>query len=80
MKPVLLTHALEKELPHLADKLYQLKSTDGHFAHILAQHDTVDKAITEAEEKKLFIKDEALNYLKRERLLLKDTLYHILTS
>lgn len=79
MKPPLLSHALEKEFPSLAEKLYALKSTDGHFAHILEQHDTVDKAITDVEEKKLFMKDEAFNYLKRERLLLKDTLYHILT-
>lgn len=79
MKTNLLSHALEKEFPMLAEKLYHLKSTDGHFNHILEQHDAVDKAITEVEEKKRFIEEETLSYLKRERLLLKDTLYHILT-
>lgn len=79
MKPPLLTHAIEKEFPKLADKVLELMHHDREFARLLDKHNTVDKEITEVEEKEKYLSDKIVHRLKQERLLLKDSLYHIWT-
>jgi uncharacterized protein len=78
-KPIL-SHALDKEFPQLADKTRALKGSDTHFAHMLAQHDQLDTRITDSEAGRLSMDDLALEDLKKQRLHLKDKLYRMLAG
>jgi len=77
MRSDLLPHALNREFPELADAVAKLKATDHHFANLLVQHDAVDTEITKSETGVAPISDDALEDLKKKRLLLKDQLYAI---
>lgn len=80
MPSPIMTHAIAKEFPELADKIHALKASDHHFAKLLAEHDAVDAQITKSEEEVAPMGDAALEGLKKQRLHLKDALYHTLTA
>jgi uncharacterized protein len=71
----LLTHAIDREFPELAKTVAQLKTTDHHFAQLLAQHDEVDAQIIKDEMGVAPMGDTLLEALKKQRLHLKDELY-----
>ncbi len=48
MQSDLLSHALHREFPNLANAIARLKHSDAHFAHLLEQHDAVDADITKS--------------------------------
>ncbi|MES2072251.1 MAG: DUF465 domain-containing protein [Pseudomonadota bacterium] len=74
----LLSHALEKECPELADKIALLKREDPHFVRLLAAHDEVDGQITRDEAGiQQRLDDVSLQQLKLRRCQLKDDLYKI---
>lgn len=75
----LLPHALNREFPELAAVIARLKETDLHFAHLLKQHDAVDDQITKDEMGVAPMGDTALESLKKQRVHLKDELYHMAT-
>lgn len=75
MRSDLLSHALNREFPELANAVAKLKSSDQHFANLLTQHDAVDTEITKSETGVAPISDDALETLKKQRLHLKDQLY-----
>jgi uncharacterized protein len=77
MNTDLLPHALNREFPELADVVARLKETDLHFAHLLKQHDAVDDQITKDEMGVAPMGDTSLEDLKKQRLHLKDELYHM---
>jgi uncharacterized protein len=77
MNSDLLPHALNREFPELADVVARLKETDLHFAHLLKQHDAVDDQITKDEMGVAPMGDTSLEDLKKQRLHLKDELYHM---
>lgn len=76
----LLPHALNREFPELAEAVARLKETDLHFAHLLKQHDAVDDQITKDEMGVAPMGDVALEDLKKQRLHLKDELYHMASA
>ena len=80
MRSDLLPHALNREFPELADVVARLKETDHHFAHLLKQHDTADDQITKDEMGVAPMGDTALENLKKQRLHLKDELYHMAST
>ncbi|HTD04323.1 YdcH family protein [Undibacterium sp.] len=74
----LLSHALEKECPELADKISILKREDPHFVRLLAAHDDVDGQIIRDEAgTRQRLDDATLQQLKLRRCQLKDELYKI---
>jgi uncharacterized protein YdcH (DUF465 family) len=77
MNSDLLSHALNREFPELADAVHRLKETDAHFARLLHEHDAVDLEITKDETGVAPMGDDALEALKKQRLHLKDQLYAI---
>lgn len=77
MQSDLLSHALHREFPNLADAINRLKHGDAHFAHLLAQHDALDADITKSETGVSPMSDHALETLKKRRLQLKDQLYRM---
>lgn len=75
----LLPHALNREFPELATVIARLKETDLHFAHLLKQHDAVDDQITKDEMGVAPMGDSTLEGMKKQRVHLKDELYHMAT-
>lgn len=77
MQSDLLSHALHREFPNLADAINRLKLSNAHFAHLLEQHDAVDADITKSETGVAPMSDHSLEALKKQRLHLKDQLYRM---
>ncbi len=66
-------HPLIKEFPEFRSQLYHLKN-DNHFAKVMTEYDELDKQIFRLESTGQF-NDSELENLKKERLILKDTIY-----
>jgi uncharacterized protein YdcH (DUF465 family) len=75
-KPIL-SHSLAIEFPELADTIHALMVSDANFKHLLAKHDVIDRQITDSEDDKHPLDDEAMKALKIERLHLKEQLNKI---
>ncbi|WP_394778509.1 YdcH family protein [Undibacterium sp.] len=74
----LLSHALEKECPELADQIAVLKRENPHFVRLLAAHDDIDEQITRDEAgTQQRLDDTSLQQLKLKRCQLKDDLYKL---
>jgi uncharacterized protein YdcH (DUF465 family) len=80
MQTSMLSHDLHKEFPDLSEKINVLKTENNHFSRLFEQHGALDIQIVKAEEGISPMDDLALEVLKKERLKLKDDLYHILKA
>lgn len=76
----LLSHALITEFPELATAISTLKQTNAHFSKILAEHDELDKQISQDEVGVKAINDADLHVLKQQRAKLKDELYRMASA
>lgn len=76
----LLKHDLQHEFPQHLEKMTQLKASDAHFSSLAVQYDAHNHTITQYEQGKAAIADDALEVLKKKRLELKDEIYQILKS
>ena len=74
----LLNHDLAHEFPEHATKMHELKTTDAHFAKLFSEYDEGNHDIKKVEMGVTTISDEALEELKKKRLLVKDEIYSIL--
>jgi len=66
-------HPLIKEFPELRHQLHELK-TSAHFAKLMDKYENLDKEIFRLESTGEFT-DTNIENLKKERLVLKDTIY-----
>ena len=71
----LLNHDIAHEFPEHAEKIHALKTTDAHFAKLFNEYDEDNHAIKKYELGGAVISDEALEDLKKKRLILKDQIY-----
>jgi uncharacterized protein YdcH (DUF465 family) len=71
-------HPLISEFPDKKDKIHQLKMNNAHFRRLAFEYEGVDKAIVRIEQGIATTSDAYLEILKKERLLLKDTLFSML--
>ena len=67
-------------LNHDLPVIEQLKASDAHFASLVTRYETDNRTITGYEQGVGSISDEALETLKKKRLLLKDEIYQKLKS
>jgi uncharacterized protein YdcH (DUF465 family) len=74
----LLNHDIAHEFPEYLQKMRSLKVSDPHFAALFAQYDADSHAIAKYEQGVGAITDEALEELKKRRLKVKDEIYQIL--
>ena len=74
----LLNHDLAHEFPQYLEKIKQLKASDAHFSSLCEQYATDNHTITQYEQGKTPIADDALEVLKKKRLEAKDEIYQIL--
>lgn len=71
-------HSLIQEFPEMRERIHQLKISDNHFARLFDEYDTIEHAVQRIETGAEAASDSWLEQLKKERLQLKDTLYHLL--
>ena len=74
----LLNHDLAHEFPEHLTKMRELKVSDAHFAKLFSEYDEGNHDIKKVEMGVTTISDEALEELKKKRLLVKDEIYSIL--
>ena len=76
----LLNHDLAHEFAQHLEKMKRLKASDAHFASLASRYDAHNHTITQYEQGKESIADDALEVLKKKRLEAKDEIYQILKS
>jgi len=64
--------------PEFREKITELKTTDLHFTRLFDQHNALDQKIKNMEASITPATHEAIETLKKEKLVLKDQLYAIL--
>ena len=74
----LLNHDLAHEFPEHVDKIRELKGSDAHFAKLFTDYDECDYDVKKYELGAAVISEDALEELKKKRLLLKDEIYQTL--
>ncbi|PAU97301.1 YdcH family protein [Paracoccus salipaludis] len=73
-------HAIHEEFPGDADRIHQLKMTDGHFARLLEEYDRINDQVAGAESRQAPMSDEAETDLRKRRARLKDEIARALAG
>ncbi|KZX62476.1 MULTISPECIES: YdcH family protein [unclassified Alcanivorax] len=73
-------HSIHHEFPDQRQKIDELVSNDPAFRALVADHDKLDKQIRGLEMRESPIADLDMERLKRERIRLKDEVYHRLNN
>lgn len=73
-------HELAEEFPQHAQRMHDLKQTDGHFARLFDDYHRVNRAVHRAETDIEPMEDVALVDLRKQRAALKDAVYRIVTA
>ena len=76
----LLNHDIAHEFPEYLEKIRDLKMTDAHFAKLFNEYDEDNHDIKKYELGGAVISDEALEIMKKKRLILKDQIYQRLVQ
>jgi uncharacterized protein len=71
-------HDLLHEFPDLEERISVLSDSDGKFADLMNDYDSLDARVRKLEELGTPVADETIETLKKERLMLKDRLYEML--
>ncbi|WP_322012628.1 YdcH family protein [Paraburkholderia sp. J12] len=66
--------------PEFRDLISQLKTEDDHFARLFHRHNELDQQIKNMEAGIVPADGMAIEQLKKEKLQIKDSLYHILVK
>lgn len=74
------SHDLLHEFPDLEQKIAGLRSQSPDFAGLMDDYDALDARVRKLEELGTPVADETIEDLKKQRLLLKDTLYAMLRA
>ena len=71
-------HDLVHEFPEYRDQIHELKMNDRHFAKLFNDYNEVQHEVHGIETRGEFVNEDYLEQRKKERLHLKDQLYHML--
>ena len=71
-------HHFQEEFPNLSAIISSLKKSNPQFATLLSRYDETDKKIYGIEAQSRPVADEYVEFLKKERLQLKDRLYSMI--
>ncbi len=71
-------HDLIRELPESKEAIHHLKTNDNHFAKLFDDYHEVEHKVHRFETGAENASDEHLENLKKQRLHLKDQLFHII--
>lgn len=73
-------HDLHHEFPELSDAIHALKLGNLHFSKLFAIYHRLTGSVESLEENDMPISDFTLEDMKKERVRLKDQLYHMLMA
>jgi len=71
-------HDLLHEFPDLEERISGLSDSDGKFADLMSDYDSLDARVRKLEELGTPVADGTIETLKKERLMMKDRLYEML--
>ena len=72
-------HELHEEFPEHVDKMSALKNDDAHFAKLFDDYHEINRAVHRAEIDIEPTDDLHLTEMRKQRMVLKDEIYAILT-
>lgn len=73
-------HDLIHELPEHKERIHELKTSNAHFAKLFDKYHDLDHQVKRIEEGIETPSDDFTEELKKERLHLKDELFHMIQS
>ncbi len=73
-------HELHEEFPDLGAKISALKVSDAHFARMAEEYHVLNRSIHRVETRVEAMEDLAIEALRKQRLMLKDKLFTMLTA
>lgn len=73
-------HDLQSEFPDMADAINVLKAGNAHFAKLYATYHRLTGRVEDLEEHDMPVADFTIEDMKKQRVKLKDELYHILLA
>ena len=73
-------HPLISEFPAHKDDIHRLKMENSHFHKLMEKYEEVDKHIFRIEDGEEPTEDVYVEELKKERLALKDEIFHMLQT
>lgn len=73
-------HQLAADFPEFADTIATLKTSDAHFAKLLADYNALNDEVHLVETDVHPMDDLAQAELRKKRMVLKDELYRLLTT
>jgi uncharacterized protein YdcH (DUF465 family) len=71
-------HGLLHEFPEYRDQIHDLKMNDRHFAKLFEEYNDVEHEVHGIETGGEYVNEDYLEERKKQRLHLKDQLFHIL--
>ena len=73
-------HELAEDFPGEGDRISALRQTDAHFARLVEEYHTVNRAVHRAETRTEPMTDAAEDDLRRQRMTLKDEIRRMLDT
>jgi uncharacterized protein len=73
-------HELAEEFPEFVEKMRALKLGNAHFSKLADAYHEVNRAIHRSEAEVEPLSDETETAMRRQRMLLKDEIYAMLTA
>ena len=73
-------HELAQDFPEHADRLSELKQSDGHFARLFDEYHEINRTVHRAESHVEPLEELAEVELRKKRGALKDELYQMITA
>lgn len=73
-------HDLHHEFPELNDAIHALKASNAHFARLFASYNRLTGKVEDLEEHDMPVSDFTIEDMKKQRVRLKDELYHMLLA
>ncbi len=73
-------HDLHNEFPEMNDAIDALKTGNAHFARLFDSYNRLTGRVEDLEEHDMPVADFTLEDMKKQRVRLKDELYHLLLA
>lgn len=73
-------HDLHQEFPDMSDAINALKDGNAHFSRLFASYNRLTGRVEDLEENDMPVADFTMEDMKKQRVKLKDELYHLLLA
>ncbi len=73
-------HDLRHEFPEMVDAIDALKAGNAHFARLMGSYNRLTGKVEDLEEHDMPVSDFTIEDMKKQRVKLKDELYHMLLA